>query len=1195
MSPWPRLALVSLVAGAASVPGPAPRQDAWTIMGPGGGGTMRRPAISPHDPRFVVEGCDMTGSYITRDAGLSWRLFHLGWVVESFAFDPTDPAVLYAANGALWRSADAGRTWALVFPDPGRNTVEHGWGDHADSVFTSDDPLYPSGLDASIHAVAVDPADSRHLVLAMSATPPGPPGSHPMSRTVVLGSTDRGHTWARLGELDVERVFALWIGPGVVRALGETGAYESAAGAWRHVDPPGGGKVQSGSFGTDAPSGRTLAYVTTAAGVSVSDDGGRTWRSANGTLDALLAGGAGETWGPAAGSKPALGPVAASARHGLVAYVGLRGLRRAGEAPFNGIAKTTDGGRTWAIVHAEADRPSPGLQGSWIEERALEDGHSVWFDAPYDLAVAPGDPDVCFATDLFRTYRTLDGGRTWAQVNSAGRGEDRWVSRGLDVTSAYGVHWDPFDPRRVFITYTDIGLFRSEDGALTWTGSSRGVPKGWRNTTYWVAFDPAVRGRMWGAFSGTHDLPRPKMWRRTDPDRFQGGVGVSADGGRTWTPSGTGMPESAVTHVLLDPDSPAGARTLYACAYGRGVFKSADDGRTWSARNTGLEQRQPFAWRITRAKDRTLYLVVARRSERGRLGDADDGALYRSTDGADHWVRVALPAGTNGPNGIAVDPGDPRRLYLAAWGVATPGGDTGGGIFLSTDAGATWTNVLPQSQHVYDVTIDPRDPSVLYASGFDQAAYRSADRGATWTRLRGFNFKWGHRVVPDLADPKSVYVTTFGGSVWHGPAAGDPEAVEDVVRPVAVAAPSRLERLVEANVVGVHAYQLKLGRAAAKGDPACWSAPATDADLDALVDHQAALLGSDVAAVKAWAEGRPSSFDPGRDLEPLLASGLPLSDALPVNVYSGYLSAAAPGRPRAHVRAVANLYQTVLEVERDGDLLQDLYRLYIGLGLPVYVGQLGLPGGDADLLAVGRTLEGRSCASPVGLSAAEWQIAGRKIWNWGEKNQHIRDAKVLAGELLAEPDLAALVPRLRGLPAQRVAVIGHSFTMDLHWSSPSAFVPIVTAMLARENPKVEVRQFQGGGLTATRAHTRFYQDVVAWKPDVVLLVVLNRTDEDLENLARLGKGLTAAGARVYAFDDLHDPDASDAARLAKEWSTERASGITVVEVSRLLTTAPDRARFVCLDGMHMTEPWHRLMAKEWLKLLAGARGAALER
>ena len=37
---------------------------------------------------------------------------------------------------------------------------------------------------------------------------------------------------------------------------------------------------------------------------------------------------------------------------------------------------------------------------------------------------------------------------------------------------------------------------------------------------------------------------------------------------------------------------------------------------------------------------------------------------------------------------------------------------------------------------------------------------------------------------------------------------------------------------------------------------------------------------------------------------------------------------------------------------------------------------------------------------------------------------------------------------MKGLPAQRIAIIGHSFTMDLHWASPSAFVPIVTAMFA---------------------------------------------------------------------------------------------------------------------------------------------------
>jgi photosystem II stability/assembly factor-like uncharacterized protein len=231
----------------------------------------------------------------------------------------------------------------------------------------------------------------------------------------------------------------------------------------------------------------------------------------------------------------------------------------------------------------------------------------------------------------------------------------------------------------------------------------------------------------------------------------------------------------------VDPKSPRGQRTIYACGFGRGVFKSTDGGATWTARNQGLEQKQPFAWRITRAADGTLYLVVARRSERGEIGDERDGALYRSTDGAERWTRLSLPPGTNGPNGLAVDPADTRRLYLAAWGRATPGGDSGGGIFLSADGGQSWRAVLPAYQHVYDVTIDPRNPAVVYASGFDQSAFRSPDRGLSWARIRGFNFKWGHRVIPDPRDPARIFVTTYGGGVWWGPAAGDPDAAEDVV------------------------------------------------------------------------------------------------------------------------------------------------------------------------------------------------------------------------------------------------------------------------------------------------------------------------------------------------------------------------------------------------------------------------------
>lgn len=780
---------------------PSARLDTWRILGPGGGGTMVHPTISPHDPQVVVEACDMTGAYMTRNAGDAWRMFNLGTVISAFAFDPKDPLVIYAAASALFRSQDGGRTWRMIFPDPSRGTVKNGWGDHADTIYTTEDPSYPSGQNVAIHTIAVDETDSSRLYMAMQSRTPGPPGSASPETTALLASSDRGRTWTRLTDLPPERIFSIWVdgkSDRVVRALGESGVFQGRDATWRRLDAPFGIKFQSGSTGRD-PAGRTTLIYATAplarqatgltGGIYVSTDAGQTWRVSNGSLMEFLASGpiAGESWGPAEGSQPHLGPIGASAGHGLSAYVGLRGIRTkdSGGKPFNGVARTTDGGRTWAVIHRESDRPAPNFKVSWIENRGAEDGHSVWLDAPYDLAASPTDPSICYVTDLFRTYRTLDGGDTWTQVNSAPAGANGWTSRGLDVTNHYGILWDPFDAQRVFIPSTDIGLFRSEDGGTSWTGSSTGIPKAWRNTTYWVAFDPEVKDLMWGAFSGTHDLPRPKMWRRTDPSTFRGGVGVSTDGGRHWTPSSSGMAESAITHIMLDPRSPKGSRTLYAAAFGRGVYKSMDNGRTWTLKNIGLgpdPRQQPFAWRLAQDQAGTIYLVVARRSERGRFGDADDGAIYKSTDGAEHWTPMPLPKGTNGPNAITVDPRDPQRLYLSAWAVATPGGDTGGGIFVSTNGGQTWKSALIEAQHIYDVTVDPRNPEVMYACGFDQGTYRSTDRGETWQRIRGFNFKWGHRVVPDPANPALIYVTTFGGGVWHGPAAGDPASSEDVIR-----------------------------------------------------------------------------------------------------------------------------------------------------------------------------------------------------------------------------------------------------------------------------------------------------------------------------------------------------------------------------------------------------------------------------
>src|SRR5579872_5587267 len=158
----------------------------WTVIGPGGGGAQFLPTISPHDPRTVLVACDMTGSYITHDAGASWRMFNLRQPTRFFVFDPRDPKTMYAQAVGLWRSADSGRSWSLVHPDPATVTGISIAGDHGEV-----DLITQSGSGERMTALAIDPADSRVLYAAMDR----------QGAAYLAVSHDHGKTWQQDAQL----------------------------------------------------------------------------------------------------------------------------------------------------------------------------------------------------------------------------------------------------------------------------------------------------------------------------------------------------------------------------------------------------------------------------------------------------------------------------------------------------------------------------------------------------------------------------------------------------------------------------------------------------------------------------------------------------------------------------------------------------------------------------------------------------------------------------------------------------------------------------------------------------------------------------------------------------------------------------------------------------------------------------------
>lgn len=758
---------------------PNGRNDTWGFIGIGGGGAMFNPAISPHNPDFGFVSCDMGGSFVTYDGGESWRMFNLHGQVHYYVFDPLDSNTVYANSIGLFKSMDKGNTWSLLYPAPSEIIGFVPKGDHAEEVlFTKD------SSNRKVLALAVDPEDSKKLYAAISINK-------------VEGfyvSDDAGLHWKMEFGLtnSAQKIYIDPSSPKQNRAIyvaGNTGIALKTDGVWKNNNKPKDvAKLTTCSGGYDPKLKKVIIYAITGnsyfnadgdiSGIFYTENGGITWENRqDGLLDYRMKDAGIPEWRT----------IAASAMHPEVVYVSYNGLQVNKDTTCIGVAKSNDYGKTWKLVWKDlltknVQFPSANFSADWLNERF----GPTWGENPFSIGVSPTDPEICLATDFGRTIKTSNGGKTWQQVYSKNVNGSAWTSRGLEVTTGYSVVFDPFDEKHVFITNTDIGLIESNNATESWTSATKnnGIPNKWINSCYWLTFDPEVKGKAWAAMSGVHDLPRPKMFRKKGTAGFTGGILVTENSGKSWQPISTDIGEAAMTHILIDPASSKQKRTLYACAFGKGVFKSMDDGKTWVQKNNGIAGDEPFAWRIVRReKDGVLFLIISRRSEDGSIGTDKDGALYRSEDGAENWIKVELPSGTNAPTSLAIDPQNPHQLILSAWGRKTAGQftpDTCGGIFLSVNEGKTWKHVMEKDQHIHDITYDTRN-NWYYACGFNASAYYSEDQGKTWLRIKGYNFKWGKRVELDPRDPEKIYIVTFGGGVWYGPAKGDENAVEDII------------------------------------------------------------------------------------------------------------------------------------------------------------------------------------------------------------------------------------------------------------------------------------------------------------------------------------------------------------------------------------------------------------------------------
>lgn len=148
------------------------------------------------------------------------------------------------------------------------------------------------------------------------------------------------------------------------------------------------------------------------------------------------------------------------------------------------------------------------------------------------------------------------------------------------------------------------------------------------------------------------------------------------------------------------------------------------------------------------------------------------GGVWKTTNNGVTFTPVFEREATHSVGAIAVDQSNPDIVWVGTGERANRQSSSwGDGIYRSTDAGASWTNVgLRDSRHIGRVAVHPRDGRIvfvaamgsLFAANPERGLYRSLDGGDSWARVLGIDDDTGVvDVAIDPEDPAIVYAAAY--------------------------------------------------------------------------------------------------------------------------------------------------------------------------------------------------------------------------------------------------------------------------------------------------------------------------------------------------------------------------------------------------------------------------------------------------
>ena len=662
----------------------------WRMIGPFRGGRTRAAVGVPGQPNVFYVGHVNGGVWKTDDSGRTWTPIFDEQPTQSIgdiAIAPSDPNVVYVASGeglrrpdqaigdGIYRSADAGRTWAHLGLRDGQ----------------------------AIPAIRVDPRDPNRLFAAVLGHPFGPNPERGIFR-----STDGGQTWERVLYKD-----------------------ENTGGCDLEIDPSNPDVIYAGLWESRlAPWEDDNGYGGAGGGLFKSVDGGNTWRPLTKGLPADMV----QVNVAIAPSRPSRLFASVSTteptEYGTAKGTGLFRSDDGGES-WERI--TTDprpsmkiGGGDLAVPVVDPTDPDVVYACSIVTQKSTDGGRTweSWRGAPggddyQNMWISPKDPRAILLTSDQGAIVTENGGRTWSSwynqptaqlyhaiadfsfpyrvcggqqesgsVCISSRGNDgrisfrEWHPAGvieygyvapdpLDPNVVYGAgrsevsrfHWDtgqvqnvtpipvrdgthrtertepiafsPVDPHRLY--YAANVLFRTMDGGQSWSVISPdlspprpGIPPSVGKMADKDAKAPGQRGAIYSLAPSFRKVGT--LWAGTD----DGFVWITRDEGGTWTnvtPPGL-APWSKVTQISASPfddDTAYVSVSRFRVDDLRPlVFRTHDGGRTWDTITAGIKENEP------------VNTVRADPVRAGLLFAGTERAVYVSFDDGAHWQPLQL-------------------------------------------------------------------------------------------------------------------------------------------------------------------------------------------------------------------------------------------------------------------------------------------------------------------------------------------------------------------------------------------------------------------------------------------------------------------------------------------------------------------------------------------------------------------------